>query len=170
MRTPFSEASPLETPVGPSDLYYDPYDYEIDANPHPIWRRMRDEAPLYRNDRYDFFALSRFDDVLAASLDSETYSSAHGTVLEMMSESSAGSSAMMIWMDPPDHTRLRQLVNRAFTPRAIERLEEKVHRICTRLLVAQSLPDRVRIGVDLEVVRVVVEVSLRLHAHWRSLG
>jgi cytochrome P450 len=46
-----------------ADLYYDPYDFEIDTDPYPIWRRMREEAPLYWNDRYEFFALSRFDDV-----------------------------------------------------------------------------------------------------------
>ena len=49
-----------------TDIYYDPYDFEIDADPHPVWRRMRDEAPLYRNDRYEFWALSRYEDVAAA--------------------------------------------------------------------------------------------------------
>jgi cytochrome P450 len=136
MRTSFSEspAAAEELSGGSGDLYYDPYDYEIDANPHPIWRRMRDEAPLYRNDRYDFFALSRFDDVLAASLDAETYSSAHGTVLEMMSEASAWGSAMMIWMDPPDHTRHRKLVSRAFSPQRIAALEAEIRRIAVGYL------------------------------------
>ena len=67
-----------------SDLYYDPYDYDIDADPHPVWKRMRDEAPLYRNEKFDFFALSRFRDVMAGSIDAETYSSGYGTVLELM--------------------------------------------------------------------------------------
>ena len=64
-----------------SEIYYDPYDRGIAADPHPVWRRMREEAPLYRNDRHDFWALSRFQDVLDASVDVQTYSSAHGTVL-----------------------------------------------------------------------------------------
>src|SRR5262245_16100733 len=85
MRMEFSDSSG-SAPAVPTALYYDPYDYEIDANPHPVWRRMRDGAPLYRNDKFDFFALSRFDDVLAASLDVETFSSARGTVLEMIRE------------------------------------------------------------------------------------
>ena len=55
------------------DVYYDPYDFEIDADPYPVWRRLRDEAPLYRNEKYDFFALSRWDDVDAAMLDWKTY-------------------------------------------------------------------------------------------------
>ena len=63
-------------------LLYDPYDYVIDANPHPIWKRLRDEAPVYYNEQHDFYALSRFDDVLAAHLDPATFSSAHTTVLE----------------------------------------------------------------------------------------
>ena len=57
-------------------LVYDPYDPEIDAAPHAVWRRLRDEAPLYYNAEYDFYALSRFADVMAASLDWQSYSSA----------------------------------------------------------------------------------------------
>jgi len=117
-----------------AELYYDPYDYVIDADPHPIWRRMRDEAPLYRNDRYDFYALSRFDDVLAASLDTETYSSAWGTVLEMMHDEPNRDGAMMIWLDPPAHTRLRKLVSRAFSPQRIAALEDEIRRIAASCL------------------------------------
>ena len=62
------------------EIYYDPYDFEIDTDPHPVWRRMRDEAPLYRNDRYEFWALSRYEDVAAGLTDWRTYSSALGTV------------------------------------------------------------------------------------------
>ena len=55
-----------------SDVYYDPYDFEIDADPYPVWKRLRDEAPLYYNERYDFYALSRFDDVERGSVDWRT--------------------------------------------------------------------------------------------------
>lgn len=111
------------------DLYYDPYDYAIDADPHPSWRRLRDEAPVYRNDDLDFYALSRFEDVLGASLDHETFSSAWGTVLELMTDE-PGQSPMMIFQDPPEHTRLRKLVSRAFSPRRIAELEPRVRAIC----------------------------------------
>ena len=57
----------------------DPYDFEVDADPYPIWRRMRDEAPLYYNEKYDFFALSRFDDVERGLIDWETYRSGRAT-------------------------------------------------------------------------------------------
>ena len=67
-----------------SDLYYDPYDFEIDADPYPMWRRLRDEAPLYYNEKYDFYALSRFEDVERALVDWETYRSGRGTILELI--------------------------------------------------------------------------------------
>jgi cytochrome P450 len=108
-------------------LVYDPYDYEIDANPHPVWKRLRDEAPVYYNEQHDFYALSRFDDVLAAHLDPATFSSAHTTVLEMMGpEPSEFMRSLMIFMDPPLHTRYRKLVSRAFTPRHMSALEPRI--------------------------------------------
>jgi Cytochrome P450 len=131
MGTAFSDTDGRRgaTTTSAGALYFDPYDYEIDADPHPIWRRMRDEAPLYRNDPYDFYALSRFDDVLAASTDTDTYSSACGTVLEMMHDEPSTDGAMMIWLDPPAHTRLRKLVSRAFSPHRITALEGEIRRI-----------------------------------------
>lgn len=122
-----------------SALYYDPYDYAIDVDPHPVWRRMRDEAPLYRNERHDFYALSRFEDVLAASVDARTFSSAWGTVLDLMSDV-PDQSPMMIFRDPPEHTRLRKLVSRAFSPRRIEELEPHIRNIARELL--EPLRDR----------------------------
>ena len=71
-------------PSPSTELVYDPYDEAIDADPYQVWRRLRDDAPLYYNEQYDFYALSRFADVLAASLEWQTYSSARGTVLEMI--------------------------------------------------------------------------------------
>ena len=121
------------TTTAVNEIYWDPYDPDVDVHAQEIWKRMRDECPVYYNEKFDFYALTRFEDVLAATTDTETFSSSHTTTLEMMKPEPVD-VPMMIWMDPPDHTRLRQLVNRAFTPRAIERLEEKVHRICTRLL------------------------------------
>ena len=116
-------------------LVYDPYDYTIDANPHPVWARLREEEPVYYNERLDFYALSRFDDVLRAHLDPETFSSAHSTVLEMMSEEpDEFMKDFMIFMDPPVHTRYRKLVSRAFTPRHISALEPRVRALTGRFL------------------------------------
>jgi cytochrome P450 len=122
---------------GPSDapLAWDPFDTAYKSEPHAIWRRLRDEAPLYRNDEYDFWALSRFADVLAAHLDPRTFSSGHGTVLETMTEEPQ--APMMIFMDQPDHTQLRRLVSRAFTPRRVADLEPQIRELCGELLDAQ---------------------------------
>jgi cytochrome P450 len=112
-----------------TEIYYDPYDYDIDVDPHPLWRRMRDEAPVYYNERHDFYALTRYDDVLGALLDHETYSSSHGIVIETITQE-LSPLPMLIMMDPPAHTQLRKLVNRAFTPRGTAALESRIARIC----------------------------------------
>jgi cytochrome P450 len=117
-----------------TDLSYDPYDYTIDADPYPIWKRLRDEAPLYRNEEHGFFGLSRYDDVLNGLLDTDTYLSGHGIVLEMITDEPYENVPMMIMKDPPEHTRLRKLVSRAFTPRRIADLERKIAKICNDFL------------------------------------
>ena len=117
-----------------SDPYYDPFDFEIDADPYPTWKRLRDEAPLYRNDRYDFYALSRFDDVAAAFKDWRTYSSAKGTVLEIIKSGLDVPAGMVIFEDPPLHDYHRGLVSRVFTPKKMNALESKLREFCARSL------------------------------------
>jgi cytochrome P450 len=107
---------------------YDPFDYAQDEDPYPVYQRMRDEAPAYFNPRLDFWALTRFDDVLAALVDSETYSSTHGTSLEFM-DTPKPDSGLIIFMDPPRHTKYRNLVSKAFTPRSMAQIEPEVVRI-----------------------------------------
>jgi cytochrome P450 len=127
-------------PDVPDDLTYDPYDYDIDEDPHPTWRRLRDEAPLYYNPQHDFYALSRYQDVLDALLDWKTYSSARGTVLEIIQAGprrdkgplAVGELGSMIFSDPPSHDVARKIVNRSFTPRAISRMEDRVRALCDR--------------------------------------
>lgn len=109
-------------------VLYDPYSYEIDVDPYPIYRRMRDEAPTYYNEPLDFYALTRFDDCLAAFLDWETYSSANGTVLELMGGDPIGGN-LMIFMDPPRQTRYRNLVSKAFTPARMRDLAKNIQEI-----------------------------------------
>ena len=111
------------------DLYWDPFDPDIDSEPYETWRRLRDEAPLYRNDRYDFWALSRYEDVNAAHRDPRTFLSGRGTVLELMGAELDQVAGMIIFMDPPRHETMRALVSRAFTPRRMAVLEEAVNRL-----------------------------------------
>ena len=116
-----------------TDIVYDPYDYAIDADPHPVWKRMRDDAPVHWNEQYQFWALSRFADVYEASRDIETFSSARGTVLELI-DRPIETFAPMIFQDPPYHTLLRALVSRAFTPRRITALESRIRELVARYL------------------------------------
>ena len=115
------------------ELYWDPFDVDIDTNPYECWRRLRDEAPVYRNERYDFWALSRFADVQAASADPRTFISSRGTVLELMGSDMANTN-MIIFMDPPEHDSLRALVSRAFTPKRVSALEQQIRAVCASLL------------------------------------
>lgn len=102
-------------------VYWDPCDVEIDADPAPVWKRLRDEAPTYRNDKFDFSASSRFDDVTPAQRDTAAFVSKHGTVLDFMSPDPIPGARLM-FMDLPEHTRLQALVSCAFTPRRIDEL------------------------------------------------
>ena len=105
-------------------LSYDPFDVEIDRNVHTVWRRLREEHPVYWNEQYEFFALSRFEDVWSAYHDTATFSSTHGVMLESLDEPIG--MPMVIFMDPPEHDWMRKLVSRAFTPRRIADLEAHV--------------------------------------------
>ncbi len=117
-----------------SDIYYDPYDFEIDTNPYPIWRRLREECPLYYNDRYDFWALSRFDDVEQGLVDWRTYSSAKGTLLEIIKSGMEIPPGSIIFEDPPGHNMHRSLLSRVFTPRKMNAIEPKIREFCARCL------------------------------------
>jgi cytochrome P450 len=117
-----------------SDIYYDPYDFEIDSDPYPVWARMREEAPLYFNEKYDFYALSRFDDVGPAMIDWATYRSGRGSALEFIRAGIEVPSGLILWEDPPVHDIHRGLMSRVFTPKKINALEPKVREFCTRSL------------------------------------
>jgi cytochrome P450 len=120
-----------------TDLYWDPFTPELRDDPYPLWKRMRDEAPLWHNERHDFWVLSRYHDIEAAHQDPVTYSSSHGTTIEMMPPEPFPDSGMIIWLDPPKHTLMRHLVSRAFTKRRISLIEQRIREVVIRLLDAQ---------------------------------
>ena len=117
-----------------SGIYYDPYDFEIDSDPYPIWRRLREERPLYHNERYDFYALSRFEDVERCLIEWRTYSSARGTILEFIKSGIEIPPGSIIFEDPLDHDRHRGILSRVFTPRKMNAIEPKVREFCARTL------------------------------------
>ncbi|CRZ13220.1 cytochrome P450 [Mycolicibacterium neworleansense] len=122
-------------------VYFDPYDVEINANPYPTFARLREESPLYYNEQYDFYALSRFADVNKGLVDHETFSSARGAIIELIKANIVIPSGALIFEDPPIHTAHRKLLSRMFTPRKINALEPKIREFC-----AQSLDPLVGTG------------------------
>lgn len=121
-------------PATASALEFDPFSDTFFVDPYPTYKRMRDEAPVYYNAEYDFYALSRYDDVSVGQRDYETYSSAYGIDLAMVRRGKRNKFPMIIMMDPPEHRRMRSLVNRVFTPRAIMALEPMVRSTIQRFL------------------------------------
>jgi hypothetical protein len=106
---------------------YDPYDYQVHEDPYPVYRALRDQAPVYRNDALGFWALSRHADVLAAFKDVETFSNRHGVSVDQDAfHADADTTMSFLAMDPPRHTRMRALVSRGFTPRRISELEPRI--------------------------------------------
>jgi cytochrome P450 len=113
---------------------YDPYDADIDDDPYPTWTRMRDEAPLYRNDEHGFWAISRWDDVRPALLDWDTYRSGRGTVLEIVKAGVEIPPGILLFEDPPIHDAHRALLSRVFTPRRMLDLEPLVREYTVKAL------------------------------------
>ncbi len=117
-----------------SDVRYDPYDVDIHRDPYPVFRQLREDAPLYHNPEHDFYALSRYADVDAALVDWGTYSSARGGILELIRAEIELPSGVFIFEDPPIHSMHRGLLSRVFTPKKMNALEPKLREFCARSL------------------------------------
>lgn len=118
-----------------SEIVLDPYDYDFHEDPYPYYKRLRDEAPLYRNEELGFWALSRHQDVLQGFRNSTTLSNKFGVSLDPASRGPHASKTMsFLAMDDPAHLRLRTLVSKGFTPRRIRELEPRVTEIAVQHL------------------------------------
>lgn len=113
---------------------YDPYDIDLNSDPYPMFRRLREEAPLYYNAEHDFYALSRFDDVNKGLVDHQTFSSARGAILELIKANTPIPPGLILFEDPPIHDIHRKLLARMFTPRKIAELEPKIREYCASCL------------------------------------
>lgn len=115
-------------------IVWDPYRPDIAKNPYPIMKRLREEMPLYYNEEYDFYALSRYADIEHAFRDRDSYSSAHGDILEFIKAKAQMPEAVFIHQDPPIHTAFRGLMQRIITPKRMNAVEDQIRKLCARSL------------------------------------
>lgn len=173
--------SEITETVTDAEVYWDPYRPDLGQNPYPTYRRLREEAPLYFNETYNFYALSRFNDIEAHFTNTEVFSSARSDILEFIKEDIDIPDGMFIWHDPPLHSVYRTIVSRVFTPKRMNALEQQIRDYCVRCLDPVVGSDRIDfiadlgaklpggvigmlLGIpdeDLDVVRDRVDASLR---------
>jgi cytochrome P450 len=122
------------TEASTTEVYYDPFDFDIDDDPYPIWKRLRDEAPLYHNDKYNFYALSRYDDVAHELTNWDTFRSGRGTTMDIIMSGITLPPGVILFEDPPIHDLHRRLLSRVFTPRRMEEIEPLTRDFCVRSL------------------------------------
>jgi cytochrome P450 len=114
--------------VSDESIEFDPFSMDFFNGAYDTYRRLRDEAPVYYNAKWDFWALTRYADVAPGTKDHELYSSAKGATLDMVKahDDAIPVPKVIISMDPPEHEKMRKLVSKVFTPRAIAALEDMV--------------------------------------------
>ena len=120
--------------VTESAVHWDPYDPKYFANPYPTFRRLREEAPLYYNEQYDFYAVSRYEDVERGLGDRDTFPSSRGGILEMIKSNVQIPKGVFIFEDPPLHTIHRSALTRVFTPKRMAALEPQIRAFCAKSL------------------------------------
>ncbi|MDQ2678307.1 MAG: cytochrome P450 [Actinomycetota bacterium] len=118
------------TTTSSSEVYFDPYDVEINADPYPIYQRLRDEAPIYHNETYDFWVLSRHADIKEALVNWKTFTSTRSDILDIIRADFDLPDGVIMFEDPPTHTSHRGLMSRVFTPRRMAALEDQVRKYC----------------------------------------
>jgi cytochrome P450 len=114
------------------DFTFNPFDEETRRNPFPLYARARREQPVYSHPGLPITSVFRYADIQAILRDPQTWSNHFPPPAGINPEKLPPPS--MLGQDPPEHTRLRGLVNQAFTPRIIRRLEPRMHEIANELL------------------------------------
>jgi cytochrome P450 len=122
------------TTIESTAVYYDPYDVVINADPYPTYARLREEAPAYHNERYDFWVLSRHADVEKALVDWNTFTNSRSNILDIIKADIELPPGVILFEDPPVHTMHRGLMSRVFTPRRMAALEDQVREFCAKCL------------------------------------
>ena len=116
------------------EIHFDSYDVDLVRDPYPMYKRMRDEMPLYYNEQYDFFAVSRYAEVEKSIIDHKTFSSARGNILEFIKAGLEVPMGLIVMEDPPLQTIHRKVLSRMFTPRKLQVLEDRIREFCANAL------------------------------------
>ncbi|WP_297700302.1 cytochrome P450 [Mycobacterium sp.] len=132
-----------------ADPYYDPFDFEIDDDPYPVWKRMRDATPLYHNEKFGFYALSRYEDVARELTNWNDYRSGKGTIIEVILNRVEVPPGVILFEDPPIHDAHRRLLSGVFTPRRMAAVEPLAREFCRRALEPLSGADTFDFIADL---------------------
>ena len=132
-----------------TEPYFDPYDVEINADPYPAYARLREEAPAYYNDRYDFWALSRHADVEEALKRWQVFSNTRSDILEIIQSGLDLPPGVVMFEDPPLHTMHRGLMARVFSPKRMNEFEDQVRAYCRACLDPLVGTDRFDFVADL---------------------
>ena len=157
-----------------STVYFDPFDLDIKADPYPVYRRLRDEAPLYYNQRHDFYLVSRYDDVQRCLAEQDVFLSSRGGTINVIKSKMPSPPGLFINEDPPKHTTHRRIVSVLFTPRSMSRIEPQIREFCAKRLdslAARDHFDFVRdIGaeVPMRVVGMLVGIPQQDQEHLRD--
>jgi cytochrome P450 len=112
----------------PQPLHYDPFAEAVIEDPHPVYARLREEAPCYHVEKWDCYALSRFEDIWTASMDADSYSAEQGTTASHLLTKVQPVTPMINLMDPPRHTELRSPIAKFFTPGVVRRQEQQIQK------------------------------------------
>lgn len=132
-----------------TEPYYDPFDFEIDDDPYPVWKQLRDTAPLYHNEKYGFFALSRYEDVARELINWRDYRSGRGTIIEVILNGVEIPPGVILFEDPPIHDLHRRLLSGVFTPRRMAAIEPLAREFCRHALDALAGQDTFDFIADL---------------------
>lgn len=130
-------------------IAFDPFSREYFDDPRAMYDQLLEREPVYYSERYGFWALTRWDDVAEAAKDWATFSSAYGVTIEQITSHEQIDFESLIMIDPPRHDRLRSLVSRVFTPRAVGGLEPMVREVIGKTF--DALEDRASFDVVQDV-------------------
>jgi cytochrome P450 len=147
---------------------FNPFDPRLRSDPYEVYRGLREEAPVFWSQMIQVWVLTRYDDIFEVLKDYRRFSSertrANNPLVQQLenyrlSSGPLGTTPTMLSIDPPDHTRMRSLVSKAFTPRQVERVRPHMQEIAEGLLDARPGPRRMDVVADFAVPFPIIVIA-----------